>query len=211
MRMTTSVTVAIAAASILLSGPALAVDYIEFDRNGNGLPDIRFVPDLDSDQSGMAVQFDNNEDGTFDFGFLSGGSVHNDGEIYAMWIDRNKNGSMQKNEVKMLPRTLPWATFPSSYVVTDNKHPDGSISHFMDYTDDTVVDQVDRDANGDGDIESTSLRAIGEGASDVFALIDQNNDGYFDHMAFRPEIEDEVVIAFAKRMQRHLPVMHYPQ
>ncbi len=211
MSITKSIASVIAVMNIALPGIALAVDTIEFDRNGNGLPDVRFVPDMDSDQSGMVIQFDNDEDGEFDYGFLSGGAVHNDGEIFAMWIDKNSNGSVQKNEVKMLPGTLPWATFPSWFSVTPVTDAKGGIDHFMDYTDDTFADQVDRDPDGDGDTESHVLRAIGEGAADVLALSDRNNDGYFDHLSFRPEIGDEVVIAFAKTLQRHLPVMHYPQ
>lgn len=211
MHTLTSVATAATALCMLCPATGLAAGPVTFDRNGNGLPDVRFVPDMDSDQSGMVIQFDNDEDGTFEFGFLSGGAVHNDGEIYAMWIDRNENGSVQKNELKMLPHTLPWATFPSTYVVTDNKHPDGSISHFMDYADDAVVDQVDRDADGDGDVETITLRAVGEGAADVLALRDANNDGYFDRLLFRPEIGDEVVVGFTKALQRRLPVMHYPQ
>lgn len=214
MRMIASITIAIVAMSVLLPGTVLAEDTIAFDRNGNDLFDVRFVPDFDSDQSGMIIQLDNDEDGEFDFGFLSGGNVHDDGEIYAMWIDRNNNGSIQKNEVKMLPGTLPWATFPSSFSATHVTNSNGSIDHFMDYTlDDAFADQRDRDLDADGFIESMTIKsAIGEGSSDaLLQLGDTNGDGFFDRLFFRPEIGDEVLVGFTKALQRHLPVMHYPQ
>ena len=214
MRLYSSLLLTIA---LLFPGLASAAGSIMFDRNGNGVPDIRFGEAQDGGGTDNAniVSYDNDEDGTYDFGFLSGGNVHNDGEIYAAWIDRNGNGSVQKNEVRTLPWTLPWATFPSSFTVTHVTNPNGSIDHFMDYTeDDAMFDQLDRDADGDGAIESMTLGLLAEGSGVSQALLqlrDTNNDGFFDKLFFLPEVGDEVLISFTKAQQRHLSVLHYPQ
>lgn len=189
---------------------ACAAQTIEFDRNGNGIPDIRFGGE---DQGDNFMHFDNDEDGTYDFGFLSGGEVHNDGEIYAMWIDKNGDGEVGKKEVKMLPYTLPYATFPTSITFEGAEHPEGVV-YFFEYHPGDVVAEVAFDRDRDGDIEQERFRAIGaigEGAADTLALIDRNNDGYYDRMRFlggSGELLTETAIA--KPLQPHLPVLQMP-
>lgn len=185
-----------------------AQSSFEFDRNENGTVDMRFSGDQ---STRPIVQFDNDEDGRYDFGF-QGGCNAGDGVICAMWIDRNGNGKVQKNEVRMLPLTLPWATFPSSYNHTSEPN-GGSITHFMDYTDDDALmtaREVGLDLTGDGDLEEDKFLAagaIGEGMADVCALMDTNDDGFFDRLSLLPEIGDEVVIGFTKALQKQLPAL----
>lgn len=203
--------IGILAASLALATPfTCAAQVVELDRNGNFEFDIRFVPDMDSDQSGML--FDNNEDGTYDFGFL-GIVIGNQGdilEIRSMWIDKNGDGEVGKKEIRMLPYTLPYATFPSSITFEGAEHPEG-IVYFFEYHPGDVVAEVALDRDRDGDIEQDRFRAtgaIGEGAADALALIDRNNDGYYDRMRFLGGSGELLLeIAIAKPLQPHLPVL----
>ena len=200
--------------TLLFPGLASAAGSIMFDRNGNGVPDIRFGEAQDGGGTDNAniVSFDNDEDGTYDFGFLSGGNVHDDGEIYGLWIDKNGDGSLKKNEVRTLPLTLQWATFPSSLSVSFSLDGKGT-DFFMDYIDDflTTARETARDLDGDGDIETDAFikaaGAIGEGASDVNALMDTDNNSYFDRLMIRDGAGGTQFIDFPKSLQRHLPVL----
>lgn len=182
-----------------------AAQTIEFDRNGNGIPDIRFGGE---DQGDNFMHFDNDEDGTYDFGFQGG--CNGSGDSYcAMWIDKNGDGKIKKNEVRKLPGTLPWATFPQSYALSSETNGSGT-DYFLDWFEDFVIAgrETARDLDGDCDSERDIFSAIGEGASDSIALIDRDNDGFFDIMW---QVSDGVIeeIGMPAVSRRHLPVLTF--
>ncbi len=194
---------------------------IQFDRNKNAIPDITFNEIVFHEFGHGVVLFDNDEDGKNDFGFVEDTVIVDELEIHvinAMWIDKNGDGKIGKKEVKMLPHVLPWATFPTDYALKSESDGKNGITHFMDYTDDAVVaHEVGHDINGDGDLERDAFHAtsgaIGEGMADVLALVDTDNDGFFDLIRFLTGSNGELMTETAtfKPLQKHLPVMHYPQ
>ncbi len=197
--------IAIAALTLSLPLASVAASF-EFDRNANGTIDIRFSGDQ---STRPIVQFDNDEDGKYDFGFQGGCNGQSD--YCAMWIDKNSDGKTQKSEIRMLPQVLSWATFPTVYGLTSESDGNGGITHFMDYTDDAVIaHEIGRDLDGDGDLERDILRgAIGEGASDALALVDTDNNGFFDLLGFMAgggELMTETA-TFRKPQEKQLPVL----
>jgi hypothetical protein len=207
-------TASVAAFALLF--PAVCVaQTVAFDRNGNGVPDVRFEQVI-RHELGHGILFDNDENGKSDFGFL-GIVIGNSGDLLefrSLWIDKNGDGTVGKKEVMDLKYALPWATFPMDYGLNALS---GKGTYFMDYTYDNLkppAQEIGNDTDGDGDLERDALMAIGEGNSDGMAivLLDKNNDGYYDTVQQVRAGSGELLLEtfISKQQQRHLPVLKMP-
>lgn len=177
------------------------------DRSGDGIPDIRFGGEDQGDNI-REVSFDNNQDGKYDYGFLD---MDTNNKLDSMWIDRNGNGQIEINEVNKLGGEFQWATFPSSLTIVVNETND-SITYLVDYTGDGLFDQVLRDLDKDGDIETDALAfattVAGESVHYFLSLNDSDNDGDYDRGRFGLDTGTKTV-RFPKPIQKQLSVFEW--
>ncbi len=188
------------------------------DRNSDKISDLAFIAFTGSGKELAGVLYDNDQDGQYDYGLIDNNS-NSAKALTHFWTDRNQNGDIEGNELRRLARQMPfpWATFPSSYFRKTNETSD-AIEHFMDYTEDSCFEEIARDLDKDGDVESYALNshvAVCDALSYRFVLLDADNNGSFD--SARAFYVDETGILvkqefhFPKSMENQLPVMHYPQ
>ena len=187
------------------------------DRNADGIEDIAFKGTTGGELK--AVVYDNDQDGKYSYGLVNNENIP---EWFThLWIDRNQNGGIEENELRNLARPMPfpWATFPSSYSRTTNETPD-AIEHFMDYTEDACFEEVARDTDKDGDVESYALNihvAACGNVSHRFLLVDSDNDGFYDeghYVIISNNVPGNVrqqLFHFSKPLERQLPVITFPE
>ncbi|HLC75804.1 MAG TPA: hypothetical protein VJB82_01640 [Candidatus Peribacterales bacterium] len=204
-----SLSLGILTATLALAIPFIAsAATIEFDRNDNGRPDISWTVEIAG--HGL-IAFDNDEDDTYDFGLVLGVVVGaQPSDIVGVWIDKNGDGEVKKNEVRRLHETLPYATFPSSFTSTIVPNTDGSSAdYFFEYHPGSAVAglEIGRDLNCDGDLEVDIFPAYGDHIGN-FNFTDRNNDGFFD--VFVEIVDGFTVERFdLKKLSRHLPVLAF--
>ena len=173
---------------------------ISFDRSGNDTPDVRFT---EAQDGGGIVSFDNDEDGVFDFGFVLA-SRAGIPKIHALWIDKNGDGLVKKNEIDDLPFTMPWVVLPTSFLRT--KEPNGNGNdYYLDYFEgsSSTFREEQRDLDGDGRIE-VDIFETSTGNQPEIRLIDRDNDGFYDRLRFRVNDVSVHVIDFPMSLERHL-------
>jgi hypothetical protein len=166
---------------LLLAGTAFAMD---FDRSGNGVPDIRISPE--------GVLIDNDEDGLFDHGFLD---TDADGDLDSIWVDRDDDGIVkQGGEVKSVKAEVPFTplSFAVNMSVEQRSHTD-ALRYYIDYDADGLPDEIAVDTDRDGRMEADSFGAYD--ASDNLALygmqlLDFDHNGTFDEGRFQSSIAD---------------------
>ena len=186
------------------------------DRNSDGVSDIAF---LGIGKELKGVVYDNDQDGKYNYGLVNNENIP---EWFThFWVDRNQNGKIEENELRNLARPMPfpWATFPSSYFRQTNETPD-AIEHFMDSTDDFCLEEVARDIDKDGHVESYALNAhvtVCGNVSHRFLLVDTDNDGFYDEGHYViisnnvPGGVRQQLFHFSKPLERQLPVITFPE
>jgi hypothetical protein len=185
-----------ALAMIFLMGTAIAID---FDRSGNGIPDIR----IDSSQ----VLIDNDEDGIFDHGFLDSNS---DSQLDSVWVDRNDDGIIKGGEVKKTRIEVVFTPLlnTTNISVEIRNHTD-AIRYYIDYNGDGRPDEIAVDTDKDGDIEVDAFGAydaVGIFTLSGMQLMDFDNDGDFEEGRFQSNIGDPKIktVRFSKSLQTQL-------